>query len=93
MNISKTTLKVMAKTVVEEGIDIQLLIVYLEELLDRPINEGNLLERMKRAETLKFLNRLQEIEQEFPWAIITTETPANFKASLANVKKLIRLLD
>ncbi|WP_333821129.1 hypothetical protein [Ohtaekwangia sp.] len=91
MNASKNSLKVVAKMVIEEGIDIRLLIVYMEELLGRPFNENDLFERMKRKETLKFLHCLKEIEHQYPWAIITPETHAKANPTLTSVKKLLRL--
>lgn len=92
MNTAKSTLKVMAKVLVEEGINVRLLITYLEDALGRPFNEDDLFERLRRYETLRFLDSLKEIERDFPWAVITPETPANFQATLTNVKKLIHLL-
>ena len=82
----------MAKTLIEEGINIRLMITYLEEVLDQPFNEDDLYERIKHDETLRFLNHLKEIEREFPWATVTPETSVNFQITLTNVKKLISLL-
>jgi len=83
----------LAKSMIEAGIDIKLMIKFIGLTLDKTYgivtSEEEILERTQME---KFLTTLREIEKEYPWAIFDQDIKWGDDAMIANVTKLIRLL-
>lgn len=83
----------LAKSMIEAGIDIKLMIRFIDLTLAKTYgltsSEHEILEREQME---KFLTTLREIEKECPWAIFHQDRKMGDDAMVANAAKLIKLL-
>ncbi|WP_333821356.1 hypothetical protein [Ohtaekwangia sp.] len=83
----------LAKSMVEAGVDIKLMIKFIDLTLNKtysPVSSEQ--EIMERIHMKKFLTTLREIEKECPWVMFDQDIKLGDDAMVANVVKLIKLL-
>jgi hypothetical protein len=84
---------VLAKSMIEAGIDIKLMIRFIDLTLNKTYGRANTEQEIQERDQMeKFLNTLREIEREYPWAIFDQDRKLGDDAMIANVTKLIKLL-
>lgn len=82
-----------AKSMIEAGIDIKLMIRFIDLTLDKTYGiASSEQEILEREQMERFLNTLREIEKECPWAIFDQDIRLGDDAMIANVTRLIKLL-
>jgi hypothetical protein len=83
----------LAKSIVNAGLDIKLMIAFIKITLnDAHKHAANPYDVRERQELENFLAILQQIEIDHPWAIFTQETKVGDEAIFSNASKFIRLL-
>lgn len=83
----------LAKSLIEAGIDIKLMIRFIHLTLDKTYGLTSSEEELQEREQIeKFLTTLLEIEKECPWAIFDQDIKIGDDAMIASVTKLIKLL-
>jgi hypothetical protein len=83
----------LAKSMIEAGIDIKLMIRFIDLTLSKTYGYASSeQEILEREQMEKFLTTLREIEREYPWAIFDQDRKLGDDAMIANVTKLIKLL-